>query len=227
MLSTEGAGAASSMAPTRPPAMKMVTGNPIADSVLQRKTEDVNEVYTLGHKLGQGQFGVTYFCQEKATGQTYACKSIAKRKLVLQDDVEDVRREIQIMHHLSGHPNVVTIKDAYEDETHVHLVMELCAGGELFDRIVKKGNYSEAAAASLTRTIVGVIAACHSLNVMHRDLKPENFLMANKTEESPLKTTDFGLSVFFKPGMDLLHLHSAFTEVNGRRTNQCGSRDDS
>ncbi|BBN08677.1 calcium-dependent protein kinase [Marchantia polymorpha subsp. ruderalis] len=194
------------MAPTRPPAMKMVTGNPIADSVLQRKTEDVNEVYTLGHKLGQGQFGVTYFCQEKATGQTYACKSIAKRKLVLQDDVEDVRREIQIMHHLSGHPNVVTIKDAYEDETHVHLVMELCAGGELFDRIVKKGNYSEAAAASLTRTIVGVIAACHSLNVMHRDLKPENFLMANKTEESPLKTTDFGLSVFFKPGETFTNL---------------------
>ncbi|KAL2629102.1 hypothetical protein R1flu_013788 [Riccia fluitans] len=181
------------------PAMREMTGDPIKDSVLQRTTEQIGKLYKMGHKLGQGQFGTTYFCQEKATGKAFACKTISKRKLVVQDDVEDVRREIQIMHHLSGHPNVVQIRDAYEDDANVYLVMELCAGGELFDRIVKKGNYSEAAASALCRTIVGVIAACHSLNVMHRDLKPENFLLANKSEDAPLKTTDFGLSVFFKP----------------------------
>ncbi|KAH9322094.1 hypothetical protein KI387_016733, partial [Taxus chinensis] len=109
-------------------------------------------------------------------------------------------REIQIMHHLSGHPNVVTIKGAYEDVASVHLVMELCAGGELFDRIIAKGHYSERKAAELSRTIVGVVEACHSLGVMHRDLKPENFLLASTDEEAALKATDFGLSVFFKPG---------------------------
>lgn len=170
------------------------------DSVLQRKTENLKDFFTLGKKLGQGQFGTTFLCVEKASGKEYACKSIAKRKLLNEDDVEDVRREIQIMHHLAGHPNVISIKAAYEDAAAVHLVMELCAGGELFDRIIQRGHYTERKAAELTRTIVGVVEACHSLGVMHRDLKPENFLFVDKEEESLLKTIDFGLSIFFKPG---------------------------
>ncbi|KAK7290472.1 hypothetical protein RIF29_04920 [Crotalaria pallida] len=170
------------------------------DSVLQTETGNFKEFFSLGRKLGQGQFGITFLCIEKTTGREYACKSIAKRKLVSDEDVEDVRREIQIMHHLAGHPNVISIKGAYEDAVAVHVVMELCAGGELFDRIIQRGHYTERQAADLIRTIVGVVEACHSLGVMHRDLKPENFLFVNKQEDSPLKTIDFGLSVFFKPG---------------------------
>ncbi|CAL0333463.1 unnamed protein product [Lupinus luteus] len=170
------------------------------DSVLQTKTGSFKEFFTLGRKLGQGQFGTTFLCIEKATGHEYACKSIAKRKLVSDEDVEDVRREIQIMHHLAGHPNVISIKGAYEDSVAVHVVMELCVGGELFERIIQRGHYTERQAADLIRTIVDVVEACHSLGVMHRDLKPENFLFINKQEDSPLKTIDFGLSVFFKPG---------------------------
>jgi len=105
------------------------------------------------------------------------------------------------MHHLSEHPHVVRISGAYEDISCVHLVMELCEGGELFDRIVKKGHYSEKEAAKLMKTIVGVVEACHSLGVMHRDLKPENFLLHSVEEDAPLKATDFGLSVFYKPGL--------------------------
>uniref|UniRef100_A0A0D9ZPT2 non-specific serine/threonine protein kinase n=1 Tax=Oryza glumipatula TaxID=40148 RepID=A0A0D9ZPT2_9ORYZ len=159
-------------------------------------------------KLGQGQFGTTYLCTELSTGVDYACKSISKRKLITKEDIEDVRREIQIMHHLSGHKNVVAIKGAYEDQLYVHIVMELCAGGELFDRIIQRGHYSERKAAELTRIIVGVVEACHSLGVMHRDLKPENFLLANKDDDLSLKAIDFGLSVFFKPGQ-------TFTDVVG------------
>ncbi|XP_024987176.1 calcium-dependent protein kinase 26-like [Cynara cardunculus var. scolymus] len=170
------------------------------DKVLKTKTGHLKEFYNLGQKLGHGQFGTTFLCIEKTTGKEFACKSIAKRKLLTDEDLEDVRREIEIMHHLSGHPNVVSIQGAYEDSVAVHLVMELCAGGELFDRITKKGHYSERKAADLARTIVGVIEACHSLGVMHRDLKPENFLFVDEHEDSPLKTIDFGLSVFFKPG---------------------------
>ncbi|KAL7133666.1 hypothetical protein ABFS83_12G157300 [Erythranthe nasuta] len=170
------------------------------DSVLRTKTGHLKEHFNLGHKLGHGQFGTTFLCVERKTGKEYACKSIAKRKLLSQDDVDDVRREIEIMHHLSGNPNIISIKGAYEDAVAVHVVMEVCAGGELFDRIVKRGHYSEKKAAELTRTIVGVIETCHSLGVMHRDLKPENFLFVNQEEDSPIKTIDFGLSVFFKPG---------------------------
>ncbi|KVI07406.1 Calcium-binding EF-hand [Cynara cardunculus var. scolymus] len=187
--------------PKKGPQMKRVSSAGLrTDSVLQRKTGSLKEFFTLGKKLGQGQFGITFLCIEKATGEHYACKSIAKRKLLSEEDVEDVRREIQIMHHLAGHPNVIAIKGAYEDAVAVHVVMELCAGGELFDRIIQRGHYSERKASELTRTIVGVVETCHSLGVMHRDLKPENFLLVDKKEDSLLKTIDFGLSVFFKPG---------------------------
>ncbi|KAJ6670802.1 hypothetical protein OIU85_014640 [Salix viminalis] len=104
------------------------------------------------------------------------------------------------MKHLPAHPNIVTLKASYEDDTAVHIVMELCEGGELFDRIVARGHYTERAAAAVMRTIVEVVQMCHKHGVMHRDLKPENFLFANKKETAALKAIDFGLSVFFKPG---------------------------
>ncbi|KAL0787649.1 hypothetical protein Bca101_003895 [Brassica carinata] len=195
--------------PNKPKHMRRVSSAGLrTESVLQRKTENFKEFYSLGRKLGQGQFGTTFLCLEKGTGKEYACKSISKRKLLTDEDVEDVRREIQIMHHLAGHPNVISIKGAYEDVVAVHLVMELCSGGELFDRIIQRGHYTERKAAELARTIVGVLETCHSLGVMHRDLKPENFLFVSKEEDSLLKTIDFGLSMFFKPD-------EVFTDVVG------------
>ncbi|KAH0723455.1 hypothetical protein KY285_006557 [Solanum tuberosum] len=186
--------------PKKPHVKRMLSAGLQVESVLKTKTGLLKEHYDLGDKLGHGQFGTTFLCVEKATGEKYACKSIAKRKLLTPEDVEDVRREIQIMHHLSGNPNVISIKAAYEDGVAVHVVMELCSGGELFDRIVKQGHYTERQAAELARTIVGVVEACHALGVLHLDLKPENFLFVNEKEDSPLKIIDFGLSMFFKPG---------------------------
>ncbi|KAL0726056.1 hypothetical protein Bca4012_022149 [Brassica carinata] len=193
--------------PSKEPIMRRNMDNQ-AYYVLGHKTPNIRDLYTLSRKLGQGQFGTTYLCTELATGVDYACKSISKRKLISKEDVEDVRREIQIMHHLAGHGNIVTIKGAYEDSLYVHIVMELCAGGELFDRIIQRGHYSERKAAELTKIIVGVVEACHSLGVMHRDLKPENFLLVNKDDDFSLKAIDFGLSIFFKPGQ-------IFTDVVG------------
>ncbi|KAL0344861.1 UNVERIFIED_CONTAM: Calcium-dependent protein kinase [Sesamum radiatum] len=198
--------------PNKPSHMKRISSAGLqVESVLQRKTGNLKDIYTLGKKLGQGQFGTTFLCVEKATHQEFACKTIAKRKLTTEEDVEDVRREIQIMHHLAGHPNVISIVGAYEDAVAVHVIMELCAGGELFDRIIQRGHYTERKAAELARLIVGVVEACHSLGVMHRDLKPENFLFVNEEEESPLKTIDFGLSVFFRPDVTIEFLFLNFT----------------
>ncbi|GMH17347.1 hypothetical protein Nepgr_019188 [Nepenthes gracilis] len=193
--------ASGSEKPKNPPGKKATTASTKqTTSVLPYQTPRLRDHYLIGKKLGQGQFGTTYLCTEKTVGIQYACKSIPKRKLLCKEDYDDVWREIQIMHHLSEHPNVVRIKGTYEDSVFVHLVMELCAGGELFDRIVAKGHYSERQAAQLIKTIVGVVEACHSLGVMHRDLKPENFLFENSDEDAKLKATDFGLSVFYKPG---------------------------
>ncbi|KAL1823014.1 hypothetical protein ACET3Z_009792 [Daucus carota] len=190
----------SSSAPNQPGENMKNPTPPKPNWVLPYKTQNLQKLYTIGKKLGQGQFGTTHLCTEKSTGTLYACKTIPKKKLICKEDYEDVWREIQIMHHLSEHPNVVLIKETCEDPLFVHIVMELCAGGELFDRIVMKGQYSEREAAKLLKTIVGVVEACHSLGVMHRDLKPENFLFLSDDEDAALKTTDFGLSVFYKPG---------------------------
>ncbi|KAL5727220.1 non-specific serine/threonine protein kinase [Ranunculus cassubicifolius] len=177
--------------PDQPPPVGRILGRPISD---------VRSIYTFGRELGRGQFGVTYLVTDSRTSEQLACKSISTRKLITRDDVDDVRREVQIMHHLTGHRNIVELKGAYEDRGSVNLVMELCGGGELFDRIIAKGHYSERAAAELCRQILTVVHTCHSMGVMHRDLKPENFLFLSSDENSPLKATDFGLSVFFKPG---------------------------
>lgn len=176
-------------------------GNGHKSYVLDNPTGcDIEATYELGRELGRGEFGVTYLSTDKTTGDVYACKSISKKKLRTRVDIEDVRREVEIMKNLPKHPNIVTLKDTYEDDNAVHIVMELCEGGELFDRIVARGHYTERAAAAVTRTIVEVIQMCHKHGVMHRDLKPENFLFENKKETAPLKAIDFGLSVFFKPG---------------------------
>ncbi|KMZ63815.1 putative Calcium-dependent protein kinase [Zostera marina] len=160
----------------------------------------IEEKYVLDRELGRGEFGVTYLCMDRDTRELLACKSISKRKLRTAVDVEDVRREVDIMRHLPKSSNIVSLKEGCEDDQAVHLVMELCEGGELFDRIVARGHYTERAAAAVTRTIVEVVQLCHRHGVIHRDLKPENFLFANKKENSPLKAIDFGLSIFFKPG---------------------------
>jgi calcium-dependent protein kinase len=167
----------------------------------------ISDKYILGRELGRGEFGITYLCTDRENKEALACKSISKRKLRTAVDIEDVRREVAIMSTLPEHPNIVKLKATYEDYENVHLVMELCEGGELFDRIVARGHYSERAAAHVARTVAEVVRMCHANGVMHRDLKPENFLFANKKENSALKAIDFGLSVFFKPGMLRIYIY--------------------
>lgn len=190
----------SEVAQKRPAPVSSGVAQKMDNTILGKPFEEIKLHYTLGKELGRGQFGITYLCTEKSTGQTYACKSILKRKLLSKGDRDDMKREIQIMQHLSGQPNIVEFRGAYEDRYSVHVVMELCAGGELFDRILAKGHYTERAAASICRAIVNVVHICHFMGVMHRDLKPENFLLASKDEGAMLKATDFGLSVFIEEG---------------------------
>lgn len=169
-------------------------------SVLNRESENLNDFYSLGKELGRGQFGITYECTSKATGEKLACKAISKQKLKTQAEIEDVRREVAIMYHLGGNDAIVNLKGAYEDSRNVYLVMEVCSGGELFNRIVELGHYSERKAADMFRTALKVVVHCQRMGVIHRDLKPENFLLTDKTDKGQLKATDFGLSVFFKKG---------------------------
>lgn len=97
----------------------------------------------------------------------------------------------------AGTLNVVYLEGAYEDDTHVHLVMEHCKGGELWHRIGDQ-HYSERTVASYMRAVLRTLAQCHSHNLLHLDIKPGNFLLLDSTETSPVKAIDFGLCQPFK-----------------------------
>ncbi|WIA30466.1 hypothetical protein OEZ86_000550 [Tetradesmus obliquus] len=168
----------------------------------KRHAEDVTEHYEIGRVLGAGYYGTTRIAVHKGTGEVFACKSINKSRLG-DGDAANVRSELQIMHHLAGNPNIVTLHEAFEDHVYVHLIMELCSGGDLVERIMSKGSYTERDAAAAVRKMLEVVAYCHELGVVHRDLKPDNFLLSDPTERADLKATDFGLSTFIKPGQQL------------------------
>ncbi|KAH7668510.1 Non-specific serine/threonine protein kinase protein [Dioscorea alata] len=114
--------------------------------------------------------------------------------------IEDVRREVKILKALSGHNNLVKFHDACEDALNVYVIMELCEGGELLDRILSRGGrYMEEDAKTIVVQILSIVAFCHLQGVVHRDLKPENFLFSTKDENSSMKIIDFGLSDFVRP----------------------------
>ncbi|KAL5552158.1 hypothetical protein UlMin_002334 [Ulmus minor] len=167
------------------------------------QVSNLKDRYLLREQLGWGQFGVIRACSDKFTGEVLACKSIAKDRLVTLDDVCSVKLEIEIMTKLSSHPNVVNLKAVYEEENYVHLLMELCAGGELFHRLEKQGRFSEYNARVIFKHLMEVVKFCHENGVVHRDLKPENILLATTSSSSPIKLADFGLATYCKPGQKL------------------------
>ncbi|KAK8675026.1 hypothetical protein V6N13_033099 [Hibiscus sabdariffa] len=133
---------------------------------------------------------------ERARASSMAALLPARNQVSISDAL--LTNEIVVMRkiveNVSPHPNVIDLHDVYEDQTGVHLVLELCSGGELFDRIVAETRYSEAGAAAVVRQIARGLAAIHKENIVHRDLKPENCLFLNKSKDSTLKIMDFGLS---------------------------------
>ncbi|CAB4287457.1 unnamed protein product [Prunus armeniaca] len=159
--------------------------------------------YELGEEVGRGHFGYTCkatFKKGELKGQQAAVKVIPKAKMTTAIAIEDVRREVKILKALTGHNNLVKFHDAFEDHDNVYIVMELCEGGELLDRILARGGkYTEDDARTVMIQILNVVAFCHLQGVVHRDLKPENFLFSSKDEDSQLKAIDFGLSDFVKP----------------------------
>lgn len=133
---------------------------------------------------------------DRESKEWFAIKSIRKSKV---SKIEVLMREIQILKEVK-HPNIIALIDVFEDSKYLHLVTEVCTGGELFDRIIAKtqsaeGHFSEHDAAQLVRDILDAIAYCHDeKGIVHRDLKPENFLFLTEAEDAPIKIIDFGLS---------------------------------
>ncbi|KAL8274699.1 hypothetical protein Esti_001414 [Eimeria stiedai] len=152
----------------------------------------INDIFDFSHgqNLGKGSYGQVVKARDLKTGTTRAIKVVYKPRI---ENVTRLKREILIMKRLD-HPNIIKLFEVYEDEKNLYLVMELCTGGELFERIIKSGHFSERYAACLMRQVFSAAAYCHANNVMHRDLKPENLLYADSSPLSALKVIDWGFA---------------------------------
>ncbi|KAG8391981.1 hypothetical protein BUALT_Bualt01G0244200 [Buddleja alternifolia] len=166
--------------------------------------------YELGKEVGRGHFGHTCYAKGRKgdlKDMPLAIKIISKAKLnrllfqmTTAISIEDVRREVKILKALSGHKHLVRYYDACEDANNVYIIMELCEGGELLDRILSKGGrYTEEEAKLIVVQILSIVSFCHLQGVVHRDLKPENFLFTSRSEDADMKLIDFGLSDFIRP----------------------------
>jgi calcium-dependent protein kinase len=163
--------------------------------------------YEFGQTLGRGTFGVTRLVTERATARACACKTVCKQRLLgHRQFVEDVRSEVAILEHLAGVRGVVQLRGAYEDRRAVNLVLELCAGGDLLDHILRRGRLPERDAAAAARAMLLALRRCHERGVAHRDVKPENFLLARAGDAASVRISDFGASAFIKPGQQFAEI---------------------
>jgi len=142
--------------------------------------EDVHRFYSIKEKLGMGSFAVVKRAIRKSDKKQFAVKEIRKLHLN-EEELKTVEDEVSIMENIA-HPNCVKLYEMYTSKAKVYMVLELLTGGELFDRIVAKGNYSEKEAATLLKTLLEAIKYLHSINIVHRDLKPENLLYTSTVQ---------------------------------------------
>jgi len=159
-----------------------------------KKDKKVDECYEFGDELGRGGFSIVKKATLKETGEIVAIKIIEKKEQT-SEELNLLHREIDIMRKLK-HKNIIGLIEVYDEKDYIYLVMEMVAGGELFDQIVSRGTYSEADAANVVRQILEAVEYMHENGIAHRDLKPENLLCSGPSNEI-IKVTDFGLSKDF------------------------------
>jgi calcium/calmodulin-dependent protein kinase-4 len=128
--------------------------------------EPLEANYKILEVLGQGATAVVRKCQHKKTQAFYALKNIKKKDV----DKKIMNREVSVLLRVS-HPNIIKMREIYETEDDIFLVLELVTGGEMFDRIVDQGCYSEQTAQCAMKQILEAADYLHDNGILHRDLK--------------------------------------------------------
>ncbi|XP_049892518.1 calcium/calmodulin-dependent protein kinase type 1D [Epinephelus moara] len=157
----------------------------------KKQVDDIKKIFDFKEVLGTGAFSEVVLAQEKLTGRMFAVKCIPKK--ALKGKESSIENEIAVLRKIK-HENIVALEDIYESPDHLYLIMQLVSGGELFDRIVEKGFYTEKDASTLIRQVLDAVNYLHKMGIVHRDLKPENLLYFNPQDESKIMISDFGLS---------------------------------
>uniref|UniRef100_A0A7N4NV52 non-specific serine/threonine protein kinase n=1 Tax=Sarcophilus harrisii TaxID=9305 RepID=A0A7N4NV52_SARHA len=155
---------------------------------LHGKSLVFSDGYVVKETIGVGSYSVCKRCIHKATNMEYAVKVIDKSK-------RDPSEEIEILLRYGQHPNIITLKDVYDDGKHVYLVTELMRGGELLDKILRQKFFSEREASSVLHTLCRTMEYLHSQGVVHRDLKPSNILYVDESgNPESIRICDFGFA---------------------------------
>ena len=166
----------------------------------KKKKEEEYKIgnYLVKKTLGQGTFGKVKLGIYLPTQEKVAIKILEKDRIVEKDDEIRVKREFDMLASFN-HPNVILVAEIFESTDSFYSVMEYCAGGELFNFIVKRRRLNEEEAAFFYYQLINGLEYIHSLGIVHRDLKPENLLL---TKDHVLKIIDFGLSNYFREGQE-------------------------
>ncbi|QCE06390.1 phosphoenolpyruvate carboxylase kinase 1-like [Vigna unguiculata] len=158
-------------------------------------SEYLQQDYVVSEEIGRGRFGTVYRCSSADSGESYAVKSIDKVAITAGGDSLDTQclfTEAKIVQLLSPHPHIVTLHNLYEDEKHLHMVLDLCYEPTFHLQVMP-----EREAASMMWQLMKAVSHCHRFGVAHRDIKPDNILL---DKENRLKLADFGSADTFKEG---------------------------
>ena len=160
---------------------------------IQYKEGLIEKDYDILETVGSGAFATVKKVVHKLTNQTRALKIIKKSE---EEDQKNLIREVNILSKLV-HPNIMQIFEYYEDETFFYIITEYCAGGELFDELIKKGSFKEIEASFIMKQIFSAVSYIHSNNIVHRDLKPENILLDTDEGKNIIKIIDWGTARYY------------------------------
>uniref|UniRef100_A0A672V1D4 non-specific serine/threonine protein kinase n=1 Tax=Strigops habroptila TaxID=2489341 RepID=A0A672V1D4_STRHB len=155
---------------------------------LHRNSIQFTDGYEVKEDIGVGSYSICKRCIHKASNMEYAVKIIDKSK-------RDPTEEIEILLRYGQHPNIITLKDVYDDGKHVYVVTELMKGGELLDKILRQKFFSEREASAVLFTITKTVEYLHTQGVVHRDLKPSNILYVDESgNPESIRICDFGFA---------------------------------
>uniref|UniRef100_A0A673WVT3 non-specific serine/threonine protein kinase n=1 Tax=Salmo trutta TaxID=8032 RepID=A0A673WVT3_SALTR len=147
-----------------------------------------SDVYDVKEDIGVGSYSICKRCVQKSNSMEYAVKIISKAK-------RDPTEEVEIILRYGQHPNIITLKDVYDDGRSVYLVTELMKGGELLDKILRQKFFSEREASAVLHTITKTVEYLHVQGVVHRDLKPSNILYVDESgNPESIRICDFGFA---------------------------------
>ncbi|CAB4068705.1 RPS6KA [Lepeophtheirus salmonis] len=153
------------------------------------KLTKLSKEYEVKELIGVGSYSECKRCIHKATNVEYAMKVIDKSKRDCNSD------EVEILLRYGQHPNIISLKDVFEDKDFAYLIFEYMRGGELLDKILQQEIFSEREARSIMERLTSAVHYLHQNGVVHRDLKPANILYADKFgDPNTLRICDFGFA---------------------------------